>query len=103
MVFQGGRDKLRDAVAAQTGSVALYEKQPPLGAIDVELRDHGFIHHAMTALERWPIGPVIYDGNFRKPMQQLLEADLVYVRDFTEPHRPSHERLQHLAWVAHHV
>ncbi len=105
MVFQGGRDTLRGAVAVQTevSFVPLYKQQPTLGDIDVELRRQGFLPHAMTALKRWPIAPVIYDGDFRRPMHQLLEADLVYVRDFTDPDQLSHEQLQHLALVAHHV
>ena len=105
MVFQGGRDKLRGAVAVQTevSFVALYKEQPTFGDIDAELRSQGFLPHAMTALKRWPIAPVIYDGDFRRPMHQLLEADLVYVRDFTETDDFSSEQLQHLALVAHHV
>ena len=105
MVFQGGRDKLRSAVAVQTeiSFVPLYERQPTFGEVDVELRSQGFIPHAMTAVKRWPIAPVIYDGDFRRPMHQLLEADMVYVRDFTDSDQLSHEQLQHLALVAHHV
>jgi FkbM family methyltransferase len=105
MVFQGGRDKLRGAVAVQTevSFVALYKEQPTFGDIDADLRSQGFLPHAMTALKRWAIAPVIYDGDFRRPMHQLLEADLVYVRDFTETDDFSSEQLQHLALVAHHV
>ena len=105
MVFQGGRETIRDAVAIQTevSFVPLYEQQPTIGEIDVELRGQGFMPHAMTALKRWPLAPVIYDGDFRRPMHQLLEADLVYVRDFTDPDGLSTEQLQHLALIAHHV
>ena len=105
MVFQGGRDKLRGAVAVQTevSFVALYKEQPTFGDIDAELRRQGFLPHVMTAIKRWPIAPVIYDGDFRRPMHQLLEADLVYVRDFTDLDHFSNEQLQHLALVAHHV
>ena len=35
-------------------------------------------------------------------MNQLLEADVVYVRDFTFPDRMSSEQLKHLAMIAHH-
>ncbi len=35
-------------------------------------------------------------------MNQVLEADVVYVRDFTEPDRMSAGQLKHLALVAHH-
>ena len=35
-------------------------------------------------------------------MNQLLEADIVYVRDFTRPDSMSPDQLQHLAMIAHH-
>jgi len=35
-------------------------------------------------------------------LNQLLEADLVYVRDFTRPDHMQSEQLKHLAIVAHH-
>src|ERR1019366_6359747 len=35
-------------------------------------------------------------------LNQLLEADMVYVRDFTQPQRMSDEQLKHLAIIAHH-
>jgi hypothetical protein len=44
---------------------------------------------------------VVYDGDVRKPMNQLLEADVVYVRDFTHPDDMSDEQLKHLALVSH--
>lgn len=105
MVFRGGRDKLRGTVAVHTevSFVPLYSGQPTFGDIDAELRAQGFLPHALTAVKRWPIAPVIYDGEFRKPMHQLLEADMVYVRDFSKPDELSDEQLQHLALIAHHV
>ena len=36
------------------------------------------------------------------PLNQLLEADVVYVRDFIHPERMSADQLKHLAMVAHH-
>ena len=105
MVFRGGRDRLADAVAVQTevSFVGLYEHQPTIGDIDSEMRRQGFLPHAMVALKHWPLAPVIYDGDFRRPMHQLLEADMVYVRDFTKCDEFSPEQLTHLALIAHHV
>jgi FkbM family methyltransferase len=105
MVFQGGRNMLHDSVAIQTevSFVGLYEGQPTIGDIDAELRSQGFLPHAMVALKKWALAPVVYDGDFRRPMHQLLEADMVYVRDFTRPADLSPEQLCHLALIAHHV
>lgn len=37
----------------------------------------------------------------RKPLNQLLEADMVYVRDFSRPQLMSDEQLKHLALIAY--
>jgi hypothetical protein len=50
--------------------------------VDQELRIQGFIPHAFAALKKWLISPMQFGGNPTQPLNQLLEADLVYVRDF---------------------
>jgi len=52
MVFQNGRERLRDAVAVHTdvSFVPLYVGQPTFGEVDVELRSQGFVPHSMPAL-----------------------------------------------------
>ena len=47
-------------------------------------------------------GRLIVNDNPRQPLNQLLEADLVYVRDFRDPARLTEEQLKHLALIAHH-
>ncbi|MEU9256813.1 FkbM family methyltransferase [Streptomyces sp. NPDC048270] len=105
MVFQGGRRKLAEAVAVHTevSFVPLYEDQPVFGDVDRELRGQGFIPHAFAAVKRWPIAPVVFGGDFRQARHQLLEADVVYVRDFGRPESMTDEQLGQLALVAHHV
>jgi FkbM family methyltransferase len=103
-VFQNGRAKLARAVAIQTevSFVTLYEGQPALGEVDVELRAQGFIPHCFAAVKQWPIAPLVVGGDERRPLNQLLEADLVYVRDFSRPDGLDDEQLKQLALVAHH-
>jgi FkbM family methyltransferase len=105
MVFRGGRRHLSAAVAVHTeiSFIPLYEDQPTFADIDHELRKHGLIPHCFSAIKRWAIAPVIFDGDFRRGGNQLLEADIVYVRDFTRPDAMTDEQLQHLAMIAHHV
>jgi len=57
----------------------------------------------VTALKRWAIAPVIYGGDFRQGLHQVLEADIVYVRNFAHPERMDDEQLKHLALIAHYV
>lgn len=102
MVLQNGRDKLEDCVAAQleTSFVTLYRDQPPIGAIDLEMRHQGFIPHRFADIKRWPIAPAISGKDPRLPIHQLLECDIVYVRDLTRPQAMSDMQLWKLALIA---
>jgi FkbM family methyltransferase len=104
-VFRGGRERLARAVAIQTevSFIALYHGQPTLGDIDVELRQMGFVPHAFSAIKKWAISPVSMpkDAN-SSTLNQLLEADVVYVRDFIRPGAMDAEQLKHLALIAFH-
>jgi FkbM family methyltransferase len=99
-VFRGGTTRLAEAVAVQTEIpfVTLYRDQPTLGDIDTELRSQGFIPHGFPEIKLWPISPCV---DPRQPINQLLEADMVYVRDFIHEEKMSDEQLKHLALIAH--
>ncbi|ADU34763.1 methyltransferase FkbM family [Variovorax paradoxus EPS] len=103
-VFRAGRAKLAQAVMVQTevSFVTLYKDQPTQGEIDQELRGQGFVPHCFAAVKQWPIAPCVVDGDPRRPLRQLLEADLVYMRDIRRPEAMDDEQLRHLALVAHH-
>ena len=105
MVFQHGRERLRNAVAVQTevSFVPLYRDQPTFGDVDRELRSQGFSPHSMPALKRWAIAPTMFGGDFRVPGSQLLEADFVYVRDLAHAESMSSEQLSQLAMIAFHI
>ncbi len=105
MVFQHGREKLKNAVAIQTevSFVPLYEGQPTFGDVDIELRRQGFLPHSFPAMKRWAIAPTVFGGDFRRSGNQLLEADIVYVRDIAHPERMTTEQLSQLAMIAFHV
>ena len=92
------------AVVIQTevSFIPLYENQPPIGLVDVELRSQGFIPHTFAHLKRWVIAPLLVNNDPRRPLNQLLEGDMVYVRDFRNPAALTAEQLKHLALIAHH-
>src|SRR5262249_791556 len=98
-----GSEKLKHAVVIQTEVqfVDLYEGQPSFGQVDQELRAQGFIPHAFAALKKWPISPLQFGGNPTQPLNQLLEADLVYVRDFVHADTMSSDQLKHLCLIGH--
>jgi|SRR5215813_410251 len=102
-VMVHGREKLRNAVVIQTELqfVNLYEGQPSFGQVDQELRTQGFIPHAFVAIKKWPIAPIQFEGNPTQALNQLLEADVVYVRDFVHPDGMSSDQLKQLCLIAH--
>lgn len=103
LVLTHGRETLKNVVAVQTEIqfIELYDGQPSFAQVDTELRTQGFVPHAFAAVKQWPIGPTQIHDNPTKPFNQLLEADLVYVRDFVHPEAISTEQLKHLCLIAH--
>jgi FkbM family methyltransferase len=102
-VFQNGKKKLANTVAIQTevSFIPLYEDQPTFGTVDIELRGLGFIPHSFPAIKNWMIAPLVINGDPRIPLNQLIEADIVYVKDFTKPENIGDEQLKHLALISH--
>lgn len=101
MVLENAPRHLANAVAVMTevSFVTLYENQPALGDVDTALRGYGFIPHCFAGAKLWPI---VTEVKIPRPdPHQLLEGDMVYVRDYTKPMTP--EQWVHLAMVAHHV
>jgi FkbM family methyltransferase len=103
-VLAHGRAKLADAVVIQTevSFVPLYRGQPVFGEIDLALRELGFLPHCVTGTNIWPIAPMVVGDTPNRGIRQLLETDMVYVRDFSRPGNMSAEQWKHLALVAHH-
>ncbi len=103
-VFRNGSARLSNAIAIQSeiSFVTLYKNEPVFGEIDLALRAFGFIPHMFDKINKRMILPLHFGDNLFGSMNQLLEADIVYVRDFTQPDKMSPEQLKHLALVAHH-
>jgi FkbM family methyltransferase len=103
-VLTHGRNKLAETVAVQSevSFITLYEGQPSFGEIDLMLRGLGFIPHCFAAIKIWPLAPTIVSGQPNRGLRQLLEADLVYVRDFTRARNMSADQWKHLALIGHH-
>jgi hypothetical protein len=89
-------------VQSEVSFMPLYKDQPIFGDIDLALRELGFVPHMFAHINKRMILPLHNAENPYTGMNQLLEADVVYVRDFTHPDRMSDEQLKHLALIAHH-
>ena len=82
-ILKNGLKKLSNCVAVQleVSFICLYENQPGFGEIDMWMRSIGFATHRFLDIKRWSITPTVNGNNFRRPFNQLLEADIIYVRD----------------------
>ena len=82
-VLQNGTQKLANCLAVQleVSYICLYENQPTFGDVDVWMRSQGYVPHCFLDVKRWSISPTIFNGNFRFPGNQLLESDIIYIRD----------------------
>ncbi len=102
-VLKHGLSKLRDCVAVQleVSFIGLYENQPPFGEVDMWMRSQGFAPHCFVDVKRWSIAPTVFMNNFRVPGNQLLEGDMVYVKDPLRLSELSVAQLKKLAALAH--
>lgn len=101
--LQSGIEKLSSCVFVQVeiSFVTLYKNQPSFGEVDLFLRKQGFIPHCFAAIKQWPIAPLVFNNNPTQPLNQLLEADLVYVKNFIHPMNLTNEQLKHIVLIAH--
>ncbi len=102
-VISHGRARLAKAVAVQieVSFIPLYVDQPVFGDIDLALRGLGFVPHMFAAINKKMIAPML-GPTPAAAMNQMVEADAVYVRDFIKADRMDSEQLKHLAVIAHH-
>lgn len=101
-VLKSAPDLLRQAVCvqAEVSFIPLYKNQPVYGEIDLALRALGFVPHMMTSASLRMIAPM-RAPNPMAALNQLVEGDAVYVRNFLHPEAMSDEQLKHLALIAH--
>lgn len=102
-VMQNGLRKLSRCVAVQleVSWVCLYEGQPAFGEIDTWMRQQGYLPHCFLDIKRWSIAPTIFNGDFRIPGNQLLESDVVYIRNPLALGALDALQLKKLALIAH--
>jgi hypothetical protein len=88
-------------VQLEVSFVPLYEGQPSFGEIDIWMRGQGFLPHCFTGVKRWSIAPVLRNNDVRTPFNQLLEADIVYVRDPVRPETLDRDVAKAICLFAH--
>jgi len=98
LIFQNGRKLLSRAVAVQTevSFLPIYHGQPSHGEIDVELRALGLLPHRYIHAKTFAM---VGRDEFSR---QLIDGDLLYLRDFTRPDLMDDDQLEQLAAICRH-
>ena len=104
-ILQNGRQTLEECLAIQleVSFFALYENQPSFGDIDIYMRKMGFVPHRILDLKRWSIAPIIFNDNIRSPGNQLLESDIIYIKDPLLVEKLTDIQLQKITILAHYA
>ncbi len=102
-ILENGSEKLRNCLAIQLeiSFISLYENQPTFGEIDRWMRINGFAPHRFIKVKRWSISPTIFNNNFRVPGNQLLEGDIIYIKDPLNLSKLTNKQLKILAALSH--
>ena len=102
-IIKNGKNKLNECLAIQLemSFFPLYEDQPSFGDVDIYLRSIGYIPHRFLDVKCWSISPTIFNGNFRTPGNQLLESDVVYIKDPLSKASLSDIQIKKLAILSH--
>ncbi len=102
-IIKNGRVKLQNCLAMQleVSYFSLYENQPTFGEVDTYLRTIGFLPHRFLSNKRWSIAPTIFNNDYRFPGNQLLEADVIYLRNPLQLEELTDNQLKKLVVMAH--
>ena len=102
-VLKNGNLKLKKCLAIQVevSYVCLYENQPTFGEIDLWMRENGYIPHRFMDIKRWSIAPTLFNNNPRVPGNQLLESDIIYIKDPFKAEFLDEEQLKKLILLSH--
>ncbi len=103
--LRGGERLLKDCVVIHTEVefVPLYENQPLFAEVDQELRRQGFLIHAIPGLAGRPFKPLVLNNDANRYLNQVLWADVTYVKDFTRLAMLDSEQLIRMAVILHEV
>jgi len=98
MIFTHGQSALSQALAVQTevSFFPLYENQPSFGEIDRILRAAGLVPHSFLHIEKRRIRSR-WSGPLTDAPQQMLDGDVLYLRDLSQPDALDNDALRRLA------
>lgn len=102
-ILKGAQQLLEQVMIIHTEVefVPMYEGQPLFADVDAELRRQGFLLHKFQSMAGRPFKPFACGNNPSSPVNQVLWADVIYVKDFTRFDEISPRKLLKLAIMLH--
>jgi FkbM family methyltransferase len=102
-VFSNARKKLAHAVFIDTevSYMPLYEDQPSFGDVDIELRRQGFVIHRFGESHYAIVPPMRLNDNPWIALHQVLDGDVIYIRDYRDDANLDDDQLKQMAMIAH--
>jgi FkbM family methyltransferase len=102
-VFSNARKKLAHAVFVDTevSYMPLYEDQPSFGDVDIELRRQGFVIHRFGESHYAIVPPMRLNDNPWMALHQVLDGDVIYIRDYRDDANLDDDQLKQMAMIAH--
>jgi FkbM family methyltransferase len=103
LAFSHGEARLRDALVIQTEVefLQMYIDQPLFSDIELFLRQRGFVFHRFLNPVSRVISPLLVNNDIYAGMSQILWADAIFVRDFTQLELLSDSQLMRFAAIMH--
>jgi FkbM family methyltransferase len=103
MVLRNAKKRLKDAliIQAEVEFLPMYVDQPLFGDIDVFLRKNKFAFHRFFPVVSRTIKPMMVNNDMYAGFSQILWADAIYVRDFTQPGKLTARQLMAMAGILH--
>ena len=104
-VLKNGVKKLESCLAIQleVSFVCLYEDQPSFGEVDLWMRNNGYLPHTFLDIKKWSISPTIFNNNLRHSGNQLLESDIIYIKDPFKLDLLSDTQLKKFILISHYL
>lgn len=101
LVLKNATEKLKKTLVIQieVTFLPLYKEQPTFGYLDNELRKNGFLPHCIASRKDMLLAPVTSWNSLE--VTQLLEMDIVYIKDFRRMDDFSIEQLRKIAIIMH--
>jgi FkbM family methyltransferase len=105
MVFENAVQRLAGCVVIHTEVefLPMYVDQPLFSDVDLFLRRQGFVFHRFHPLTSRTLKPMLINNDIYAHGSQLVWADAIFVRDFTQPASLSDRQLLVSALLLHDI